>query len=976
MGAIAERTGGLAAGIGLLLALAGPAAAASGLQADPPESSGVRVTPLPPGEMVPGAYAILSFSLENLSDQPLECRARIEPPRGWSVVTSERLVSAAPRSVEVVPFSVWVEGAASAEAVHACRLRLFDEAGREIAVSAAALNVARTHDLSLEAPGPPATGHPGERVTHGFRLTNRGNAADTVALRCDAVPDWPVHMPPSRTFLAPGESRDLAVTVSVPETGRDGARHLLVLTAVSLSDSLRQQRPGLAVELPFAAARAQAVTIVAVVAPEPPSCTWLPAEVTTSVERTERDQWVQGLRFGTSGRVSSGAEMRMEVDLLSEPRSASEEGWMNQRWLLAVSSNRWQAAAGDVQDRTRGLAVNTLWGRGVRLQRSEERWQAHVYAIKDRASGVDRTWALGLERELTERLRVRSDLIRRELDADEPGAHARRDLASVTAEYSPSAELRLGMEGGWSRGPCASGTEEGAAMQWTADYHGRATTGNLRCFAASGGYQGWNQDRDGVAAYGRYLPALFGDGARASRPLALWCNVDAFRGRLAEGAATPGWRSERVRIGSQLAYSSWPVAELSVGHRREQERAADGRDHQWRDLAFNAWQTVGTLMIAGAGSWGHASDRHTGQSGAGSSYRFSAGGNLAGLRVTGYWNRDAAWLPELGAKSITTSYGSELAWSTRGQGLKLALGASSCTQRFPGRTRPGSDEWLLRPRIEWRLLRHLSARAEVDARALDGALETQRLRLQVTWSPDQAVPLVWEPRRGEVHGMIFIDEDLDGRHGPDERLVDGVIVLLDGEQRLSRADGTFEYLACAPGVHSLDIHRNTLPPGLIAAGTWPRTVLVEPSDEVLIPVALVRSGAVTGRVFHDRDYDGRIGPGEGPMEEVRVVLCRDAEKVADCMTDAEGGFHFQGLPPGAYTVEAHEDWMPAGWVRTTAQAVQVDLHPGAAESLPPFGVAPRRKPVVRTFEGRQAAEGREAAEGRQAASPAGGRVER
>jgi hypothetical protein len=949
LGTIADRTRRGIAGAGVLLVVAAVSSAAAG-PAHARDASGVaRLVPLFAATVIPGEYAVLAFSVENLSDEPASWIARIGVPPDWSAVTPERSVTVEPGSTVVVPFSLWVGAHSTPDRSHACRVELLDAAGKTLAVSSTAIRVARRHEFALTTAETPTSGSPGGRVAHAFRVTNRGNGADTLALRVESVPPWPVALPAAPLVVAPGESRDLILTVAVPETGRDGSRHLLGLTVFAHGDTPPERPTGSGNGSIGTVATAQAITRIASPASEPSPHTWLPAELATSLERTELGETVFGLRFGTAGEVGGGTNVELSVDLLSEPRNASEEGWQNQRWRLSAAGHRWEAAAGDVHKQSGGLAVRSLWGRGIRLQRAQGSRSVSAYAIRDRASDVERSLGLDLEQQVGGSVRLRSELVRRRVAATAWRPEGWRDLISLALEGSPAAGLRMGVESGWSKSPSRSGAIEGTALQLTSSFRNQALTADLRCFTAAPGYQGWNQDRDGVAAYARYLPTLGATASGASHPLALWLSVDAYQGRPSEGDSIPICRSDRSRIGSRFSWAGGPVAELSAGYRREQDRIAGGRNHEWRDLGLSAWQTFGTLMLAGSCRWGRAFDRRSAEGGDLSGLVLSLGGHLLGLQATARWSQDWAWLPELDEKSVSSTRGGEFNWASRRQRLKLALGASFQTQRFPQSTRAERNEWLLRPRIEWRIVRDLAIQGELTSRSADGSFETDRCRIQLSWSRQHALPMFWEPQGGRLSGIVFLDEDSDGQPDPGEGPVEGVVFVLDGEQRMSRADGSFAYPACTPGVHDLDLHPNTLPAGRVATGAWPRPITIELGDEIRIAIPLARSGGLSGCVFRDRGNDGRMDPEDEPLADVRVLLRRGEEKVTESLTDAAGAYRFRGLAPGDYVVALDPGWVPAGWAPTVDLPRRVTVPPGDEQRVAPLGIAPKPKPVIHTF---------------------------
>jgi hypothetical protein len=71
--------------------------------------------------------------------------------------------------------------------------------------------------------------------------------------------------------------------------------------------------------------------------------------------------------------------------------------------------------------------------------------------------------------------------------------------------------------------------------------------------------------------------------------------------------------------------------------------------------------------------------------------------------------------------------------------------------------------------------------------------------------------------------------------------------------------------------------------------------------------------------------------------------------VTESLTDNAGSYRFQGLAPGDYVIELDPGWVPAGWMATVDLPRRVSVAPGNEERVSPLGIAPKPKPVIRTF---------------------------
>lgn len=101
--------------------------------------------------------------------------------------------------------------------------------------------------------------------------------------------------------------------------------------------------------------------------------------------------------------------------------------------------------------------------------------------------------------------------------------------------------------------------------------------------------------------------------------------------------------------------------------------------------------------------------------------------------------------------------------------------------------------------------------------------------------------------------------------------------------------------------------------------------LVVRSEEAIVHLGIETTteagqGAVVGRVFMDRDADGRMTEADEPAQGVLIAV-GDAKAAR---SDAGGRFTLEGLAPGDHVVRAAGPTLPPGWEpRTTLIAVSV-----------------------------------------------------
>lgn len=111
--------------------------------------------------------------------------------------------------------------------------------------------------------------------------------------------------------------------------------------------------------------------------------------------------------------------------------------------------------------------------------------------------------------------------------------------------------------------------------------------------------------------------------------------------------------------------------------------------------------------------------------------------------------------------------------------------------------------------------------------------------------------------------------------------------------------------------------------------------------------ATPRPASIGGRVWEDRDRDGRQDAGEDGIDEVRLDLVRDNNVIATADTDADGYFLFSNLEGDVvYRVDVDETTVPSPMILTTCcDPLIVAPQPGQDVRNADFGYAMPRTPT-------------------------------
>jgi hypothetical protein len=180
---------------------------------------------------------------------------------------------------------------------------------------------------------------------------------------------------------------------------------------------------------------------------------------------------------------------------------------------------------------------------------------------------------------------------------------------------------------------------------------------------------------------------------------------------------------------------------------------------------------------------------------------------------------------------------------------------------------------------------------------------------------------------GAIRGRLF--EDIDGNASADlhEQGVGGIVVqLLAGDsvmqQVTAAANGSYQFSGVPNGIYRVNA----------AAGEFVQTSVVTATLTTEHPganldVSMGRQGAISGRIFR-----ADVGATAG-LENFPVTLTGGVQ--ASTLTDADGFFHFDGLPAGAYAVDASQ--APAAFFAVGSSNRTVMLNTGASGNGVNFG---------------------------------------
>lgn len=207
--------------------------------------------------------------------------------------------------------------------------------------------------------------------------------------------------------------------------------------------------------------------------------------------------------------------------------------------------------------------------------------------------------------------------------------------------------------------------------------------------------------------------------------------------------------------------------------------------------------------------------------------------------------------------------------------------------------------------------------------AIARQLDRPRFKLMLFKTLDLATPA-----RGALVAGRVLDDLGSG--------VAGARVKLGPYTADTDALGGYTFPHVPRGTYELSLERSLVPADYAWDGRG-EVLTVTSSRPVSVNLRVTPLNAIHGRVYVDRNANGRFDAGEG----VRGAVLHAADRVT--ATDQEGAYSFYNLWPGAYEVELRG--VPAAFQIDLA-ATTVTLIDGAPVTGADFRVLPKDKPII------------------------------
>jgi len=190
-----------------------------------------------------------------------------------------------------------------------------------------------------------------------------------------------------------------------------------------------------------------------------------------------------------------------------------------------------------------------------------------------------------------------------------------------------------------------------------------------------------------------------------------------------------------------------------------------------------------------------------------------------------------------------------------------------------------------------------------------------------------------------VSGVVAT-QDSNGKQHP----LGNIGIAVDGIQAVTTtADGQYQIGRLSPGAHTIEIVQATVPSTVQFVGDEKKTVTVTAGTSTPLNFVASPLGSIAGTVM--APADGGFGAPAG-LKNV-YVLAEPGDHAV--ITDDDGSFLMDNMPPGTYTLSVDPDTIPDGLSVLSGPDGTVTIGGGTKASGVDFKLGPGAKNVVFTY---------------------------
>lgn len=930
--------------------------------------SGVHVSLTAPTIVEAKSLVTLTAHIENSGEEKESYELDVQLPKGWEMVSALRPLSVAGGKSRKKPITISVPLGASAAEIHVLFLTIRSlESGEETKV-VRELQVAPEFGVGLRLLQRDELEWMGKWAVQRYEIRNTGNSLCSFGIEVRSSRPWSLQVPKYTSPLAPGETYPLEVRVYVPPTANDGEKNYLTLEVWPEHPACSRERH----------AEIYRSTIEAIVPQSREETVYPTLPATFELKAFDIAQSkLPKLRPRLRSRGVLDDRYLVDMDLSTtafREFDQDRDGSNHDYYRLDVENPEcWAVSVGNTRADFSYLTQD-LFGTGARLQGHGKDWEAQVfYGERTVSSSSD------LE-ELSAGARVSV------LHGDHYGVGATflgiREESNDTSAAIDVESVNLSTLGAFLR-PCSQLILEGECglchLELPAQRHNDHAWWVLGTYTPSRWlietevyrsgtyYKAKLNDRKGLRCYGAYH---WDDST-------LWAELHNYHNNIADDPTLKQLHTKRNRIGCYFPECGvWPSIDSNAEYRKELSYAADEQldeESYLLNLTLNKnWEDT---ILTARGRWDYTLERITDEKSHLQLYELY-GRSYVSLWTLGYGaylNLSSKHLEQINDYRLEGWFTYPLKeWGT-------LMGKAICTWKQV----PGSDNsyahwaewgylltrdcWYLDVRLRHNLLESdelLTSSTQANTQliaqgvytlspwqALEAYVEYNRPQAQgrewrtvITWKKDFNLPVVFMRTKAILRGRLIVDGKCE------ETSLSKIRVALGTHAVHTDRQGRFSFPPLPPGSYLLRVDTAQLPTSLAIVDPMPLEVTLQKGEDRFLALPVVTVASVGGRVFVDVDKGGESSDAEEGMKDVRILLKRGDQVIAETFSSPKGNYRFHNVTPGSYHVWIDLSYLPKRYVLSTPQERHFELEPKQQLREIDFGVYEQERRVkVRKF---------------------------
>jgi len=197
---------------------------------------------------------------------------------------------------------------------------------------------------------------------------------------------------------------------------------------------------------------------------------------------------------------------------------------------------------------------------------------------------------------------------------------------------------------------------------------------------------------------------------------------------------------------------------------------------------------------------------------------------------------------------------------------------------------------------------------------------------------------------GQIVGTVFADWNGNGLQDPDENPLENIPVRVSALSTVTtRRNGDFSFLNVPTGPQQVGLDNAAVPVDFDSPAVSMVDIDLDRGATRRVSFGLIPLGWVRGRVIRDANGNGKVDPGEEPIDGAVLVL--DGGKRSEQVR--RGAFRFDSIRSGDHVVSLLADSLPEGAVITGAADVPVSLTRNQLTADLDFLVVVQKRPETR-----------------------------